>query len=159
MSEGNRLRIKLTRSQRMKIVRLLSNGTQPVRTVRRALVLQQMDGGKSAPEAAANLGLSAKACWEIGKRYQQGGLQRALYDAAHLGKAPMLSVEQQQRIVAMVCGPAPPGQARWSVRLIAQEAVRQQLVPRVGRECIRILLQNHDLKPWREKNVVRTGPE
>jgi len=25
----------------------------------------------------------------------------------------------------------------------------------VGRETIRILLLDHDLKPWREKNVVR----
>jgi hypothetical protein len=29
------------------------------------------------------------------------------------------------------------------------------LVPRAGRETIRILLQSHELKPWREKNVVR----
>jgi hypothetical protein len=38
--------------------------------------------------------------------------------------------------------------------------VKRKLVPRVGRETIRILLQSHDLKPWREKNVVRggTGP-
>jgi putative transposase len=28
-------------------------------------------------------------------------------------------------------------------------------VPGVGRETVRILLENHDLKPWREKNVVR----
>ncbi len=47
------------------------------------------------------------------------------------------------------------GQARWSVRLIVQEAVKRKLVPKVGRETIRILLRNHDLKPWREKNVVR----
>ena len=37
----------------------------------------------------------------------------------------------------------------------AQEAVKRRLVPRVGRETIRVLLQSHDLKPWREKNVVR----
>jgi hypothetical protein len=40
------------------------------------------------------------------------------------------------------------------VRLIATEAVKRKLVPRVGRETIRILLEGHDLKPWREKNVV-----
>jgi hypothetical protein len=27
----------------------------------------------------------------------------------------------------------------------------------VGPETVRILLQSHDLKPWREKNVVRGG--
>jgi hypothetical protein len=41
------------------------------------------------------------------------------------------------------------------VRLIAEEAVKRKLVPGVGRETIRILLLSHDLKPWREKNVVR----
>jgi transposase len=29
-----------------------------------------------------------------------------------------------------------------------------ELVSSVGRETIRVLLQNHDLQPWREKNVV-----
>lgn len=28
---------------------------------------------------------------------------------------------------------------------------QRKLVPRVGRETIRILLQSHDLKPWRKK--------
>jgi len=37
----------------------------------------------------------------------------------------------------------------------AEEAVKRRLVPRVGRETVRILLLDHDLKPWREKNVVR----
>ena len=50
---------------------------------------------------------------------------------------------------------ASPGAARWTVRLIAEHAVQQKLVPQVGRETIRILLQRHDLKPWREKHVVR----
>jgi hypothetical protein len=46
------------------------------------------------------------------------------------------------------------GQARWTVRLIAEEAVKRKLVPRVGRETIRVLLSSHDCKPWREKKVV-----
>jgi hypothetical protein len=58
----------------------------------------------------------------------------------------------------MVCSP-PEGQARWSVRLIATEAVKRKLVSAVSRETIRLLLQNHDLKPWREKNVVRGRTE
>ena len=34
------------------------------------------------------------------------------------------------------------------------EVARSLKKPQVGRETIRILLQSHDLKPWREKNVV-----
>jgi putative transposase len=66
---------------------------------------------------------------------------------------------QSQRIIAMVCSAPPAGQARWSVRLIAAEAVKRKLVPGVGRETIRLLLQSHDLQPWREKNVVRGRPQ
>jgi hypothetical protein len=39
--------------------------------------------------------------------------------------------------------------------LIAQEATRRGIVAKVGRETIRRLLTRHELKPWREKNVVR----
>jgi hypothetical protein len=51
----------------------------------------------------------------------------------------------------MVCGPPPAGRARWSARLIAQEAVKRKLIEHIGPETMRLLLQSHDLKPWREK--------
>ena len=139
---------------------LLSGGLQSVRTVLRALALRQMDQGQSTPAVGANLGLSAKAVWQIGKRYEQEGLERALFDAARPGKAPALDQQQSQQIIAVACSPPPEGRARWTVRLLTEEAIRRKLVPRVGRETIRVLLESHDLKPWREKNVVRSevGP-
>jgi putative transposase len=103
----------------------------------------------------ASVGLSAKAVWQIGNRYLRGGLDRALFDGARPGKAQALDQEQQQRIIAVACSPPPEGRARWTVRLLTEEAIRRKLVPRVGRETIRVLLESHDLKPWREKNVVR----
>ena len=54
----------------------------------------------------------------------------------------------------MVCADPPPGYARWTVRPVAEEAVKRKLVPSAGRETIRILLQDRDLQPWRGKNVV-----
>src|ERR1700691_945563 len=74
---------------------------------------------------------------------------------ARPGKEARLDAQQRQRIVALVCSPPPEGRARWTVRLLAEEAVKRKLVPGVGRETVRILLESHDLKPWREKNVVR----
>jgi hypothetical protein len=55
----------------------------------------------------------------------------------------------------MVCGPPPTGRAQWSLSLIAEEAGRRRIVATVGRETIRRMLNRHELKPWREKNVVR----
>ena len=155
MGRGRGLRIALTRRERQQVDDLLRGGLQPVRTVLRALALRQMDEGQSTPAVGASLGLSAKAVWEIGKRYQQGGLERALLEAARPGKAPALDAEQRQRIIAVACSPPPEGRARWTVRLLTEEVIRRRLVARVGRETIRVLLESHDLKPWREKNVVR----
>jgi transposase len=155
MGRGKGLEIKLTSKDRQAAEQLLCGGWQAVRTVLRALALLQMDQGQSPPAVAANLRLSAKAVWQIGKRYQQGGLERALFDAGRPGKTQALDQQQQQRIIAVVCSAPPEGRARWTVRLLAEEVVKRKLVPHVGRETIRVLLQSHDLKPWREKNVVR----
>jgi hypothetical protein len=83
------------------------------------------------------------------------GLDSALEERPRPGKARLLTSKQEARIIAMVCSKPPRGRARWSVRLIVEEAMRRRLVPTVGRETIRVLLKTHRLKPWREKNVVR----
>ena len=127
--------------------------------MRRALVLQQLNQGRGTTQVALNVNLARKTVRAIAYRYQEAGLERALYEKPRPGVKPRLDNSQKQRIIAMVCGPAPPGQARWTVRLIAQEAMRRKLAARVGRETIRVLLEGHDLQPWREKNVVRGRTE
>jgi hypothetical protein len=101
--------------------------------------------------------LTPQTIRKIGHRYQAGGLERALYEKDRPGAVPLLDDSQKQRLIAMVCSDPPAGRARWTVRLVAEEAVKRKLVPKVGRETIRILLLHHDLKPWREKNVVCSG--
>ena len=134
---------------------MLSRGIQQVRVVLRALALLQLDAGISAPNVSRTVPFAAQAIRVIAKRYQQGGLERALFERKRTGHAELLAASDKQRIIAMVCSQPPEGQARWTVRLVAEEAVKRKLVPGVGRETIRILLQSHDFKPWREKNVVR----
>ena len=152
--------IKVKSPDRTQIGRLLRGGVQQVRVVLRALALQQLADGVTAPQVARTLPLTAKAVRGIAHRYNRQGLDRALYEKQRPGAKQILDDSQKQRIIAMVCSKPPEGRARWTVRLVAGEAVKRKLVPRVGRETIRILLESHDLKPWREKNVVRggTGP-
>ena len=148
------LRIKVTTKDQNELSRLLSGGVQPVRVVMRAMALLQFAQGVSVPRIAGVVPLTAPAIRKIGHRYRHQGLARALYEKQRPGAAELLDDAQKQRIIAMVCSDPPEGRARWSIRLVAQQAVQRKLVPRVGRETIRILLESHDLKPWREKNVV-----
>ena len=149
------LSIEVKQKDQSKLAELLSGGVQQVRVVLRALALLQLAQGVSAPRIASVVPLTAQAVRNLVRRYQQGGLDAALYDRQRPGAAQILDDSQKQRVIAMVCSSPPEGRARWTVRLVAQEAVKRRLVPQVGRETIRVLLLDHDLKPWREKNVVR----
>lgn len=151
------LRIEVAPKDQKELASILAGGVQQVRVVLRALSLQQLAKGVSAPRIASMIPLTPQAIRNIGHRYQNGGLDAALYEKQRPGAAAVLDQNQKQRIIALVCSDPPEGRARWTVRLVVQEAVKRKLVPRVGRETIRILLLDHDLKPWREKNVVRGG--
>jgi putative transposase len=119
------------------------------------LALRRLDEGRSASQVAAEVRLTSKAVREVRRRYQAGGVERALYERPRPGAATVLDDSQKQRIIAMVCSQPPQGRDRWTVRLVTAEAVKRGLVARVGRETLRLLLLHHHLKPWREKNVVR----
>ena len=151
------LRIKVKKKDQKALQSLLSGGIQQVRVVLRAIALLQLARGLSAPRISDVVPLTPQAIRKVGHRYRQGGIERALYEKERPGAAALLEDSQRQRIIAMVCCDPPEGCARWTVRLVAEEAIKRRLVPRVGRETIRVLLLHHDLKPWREKNVVRGG--
>lgn len=133
---------------------LLHGGVQQVRVILRALALLQLNRGTSAPEVAHTVRLTPQAIRNIAQRYRSGGLVRALFERSRPGATEVLAPSDKLRIIAMACADPPPGAARSTVRLIAEQAVKQKLVPQVGRETIRVLLQSHDFKPWRGNNVV-----
>jgi len=147
--------VRLKATDRRRIAAMLRGGIEPVRVIKRAQVLRLLDQGIGPPQIADAVGVSPQTVRDVGWRYLGEGLDRALHEKPRPGHQPALSPGQAQRIVAMVCGPPPEGRARWSARLITEEAMRRHLAARIGRETVRVLLKQHDLKPWREKNVVR----
>jgi putative transposase len=149
------LQIKLASKDEKELRKLLRGGVQQVRVVLRAIALLQLGKGVSAPGMASVIPLTPQAIRKLGHRYRRGGLERALYEKQRPGAEALLEDSQKQRIIAMVCSDPPKGCARWTVRLVAEEASKRRMVPRVGRETVRLLLLHHDLKPWRENNVVR----
>jgi len=157
MQSYHRVHVHLRNKERKQITGMLNKGRESARVLRRASILRQLDQGQTPAQVANNVGVAPKTVRAIARRYEEEGVEPALYERQRPGQPRVLDAGPSQRIIAMVCSQAPAGRARWSVRLIAQEAVQRKLVPRVGRETIRILLQHHELKPWREKNVVRGG--
>jgi transposase len=153
---SNAVPVHLTRAERRRLATLTSTGETSARVLKRARILVLLADGWAPSDVPEAAGCGEATVRRTRQRFNEGGLEAALYDRPRPGREPALDDRTQARIVAMVCGPPPDGRARWTVRLVAREAVSRGLVEDVGRETIRIALRDHDLKPWREKNVVRS---
>lgn len=122
---------------------------------RRIRVLLLLDEGHGIRSAALAVGGYPREISRVAKRYLEDGLEHALADDPRPHPERKFDSTQEAAIVALVCGPPPQGRARWTVRLLAEEVVQRRIVDTVGREAIRVVLARQELKPWREKNVVR----
>ena len=147
--------VRLKPKEKKQLKDMTTKGEHPARVLNRARILLMLDKGKGPKEISESVDCGTVTVNRIGRKYLKEGLDVALFEGERPGAVPALSTREYQEIIAMVCGPPPEGAARWTVRLISEEAVRRKICRRVGRETIRILLLSHDLKPWREKNVVR----
>src|SRR3954463_13580815 len=95
------LSVEVTARDQKGLAELLTGGVQQVRVVLRALALRQLATGASAPQIAKVIPLTAQAIRNIGHRYQQGGLESALFEKQRPGAAAVLDDSQKQRIIAM----------------------------------------------------------
>ncbi len=149
-----RLAIKLKPKDLEEVLSVIRKSKEPNRVIRRALILQFMNQGFTAPKAASLIGMTAMSARNVAWRYIQSGLASALKDCPRPGKPSATDQKQKSRIIAMVCSSPPEGYARWTIRLISEESVKRKIVANTNRETIRILLKSHELKPWLKKNVV-----
>jgi hypothetical protein len=74
------LRIEVPRKDQKELKKLLSGGVQQVRVILRAMALLQVAKGVSAPRIAEVVPLTPQAIRRVAHRYEQGGLERALYE-------------------------------------------------------------------------------
>lgn len=142
--------------ERVQLERLLRMGEAPVRVILRAQVLSLLDRGKTPLDIADFLNISHMTPYRVEQKYRDGGLQAALPEPSRPGHGHAFDERQAVAILAMVCEAPPSGRARWTVRLATSEAMRRGIVKQVSRGPIWDLLHAGDLKPWREKNVVRS---
>ena len=149
--------LSLSKKDRAALRSMRSKGVMSARRWKRVQMLLSLDSGLSARGTAAAVEAYPREVSRVGKRYLERGLEAALGEEPRSGAPRLLDSPQEAAIVALVCGPPPEGRGRWTTTLIAEEVVKRGIAPRVGREKVRLVLATHDLKPWREKNVVRAA--
>lgn len=122
---------------------------------RRLRILELLGQGWTLHAVGLAVGTFPREVRRVGWRAIELGLEASLEDEPRPHPPKLLGPREEAALTAMVCGPAPEGCARWTTRLIAEEAVRRGIVPKMGPDTARRFLASHDFKPWREKNVVR----
>lgn len=146
--------IRLKARERRELERLLRGPESSARVRVRARVLLLSHEGWDRDSIATATSSSTSTVGRVRRRYCEEGLKSALSERPRPGARPRLDTQQEQRLVALACTDPPKGFARWSIRLLTSEAIRRKIVPKVSREPIRLVLHEHGIKPWREKNVV-----
>lgn len=133
--------VRLSDAERQELIELTSKGSTRARRMKRAQVLLLAHRGASDPEIMAALGVSRPCVERIRQRFAAGGLTRALNDAPRPGAPPLLNEKREARLIAEVCGPAPEGHARWTLRLLAGRVVELKLAKHCSHEAVRQLLK------------------
>ena len=78
----------------------------------------------------------------VRKQYFEEGLEAALNRRApNRVYQRKLDGEQEARLVALACSEPPEGQARWSLRLLADKLVELEIVETVSHQTVRRVLK------------------
>jgi len=150
--------VRLTRSQSKRARKLQRLEGVDGLTARRARILELLDDGWRQSDVAVATGAGIATVGRVRRRFLEDGFKAAVQGRKAPGAARLLRPDEEAKIVALACCDPPKGRATWTTELLAQVAVKQGLVSKVGRETVRLVLKHHGLKPWREKNVVRAAP-
>lgn len=134
-----------------KILEIIKKGTD-ARVIYRANALNLRSKGLTMIEVADFLEITSRTVFNIEKNYENGGLHKALNDDPRPGRPIKFDDRIKSNIIALVCTDPPEGFDRWTLELIQEKSLKSKVVDSISLESIRIILEEHDIKPWRQKS-------
>jgi transposase len=137
--------ITLTPEERGQLTTLERKTSASAFQVRRAKILLKADTGgehKSDPEIAALLEINPGTVWRTKRQYAEQGLQAALQRAqAARFKPRKLDGRGEAQLIALACSQPPAGQAKWTLRLLADQLVELEVIDAISHEAVRRTLK------------------
>lgn len=146
-----RYRVTLTEAERRDLQAMVSKGKAAARKLVRARILllaDQADGGpaKADVEIVDALGCARGTVERLRQEFVEEGLDGILHPKptarTYLRR---LDGKAEAHLIAMACGAAPPGRARWTLRLLADRLVALGHVDSVSYETVRQTLKKTTL--------------
>jgi len=140
--------VRLTSDEQTQLSQMIRSGKAAARTLLHARILLKADTDSAAPawwsdEAISEaLEVHSATVARVRQRFVEEGLDTALRPRPSKRQyARKLDGAAEAHLLAIACGPAPAGQARWSLRLLADRLVELEHVGSISYETIRRTLK------------------
>ena len=139
--------VKLSEQERQYLQKIVKSGKDKARKIARCRVLLLADEakGKTDEEISNALDVCLTTIFNIRRHYHQGGLERAIQEAPRSGQPPKFNGKSMAKITAIACSKPPEGNARWSLRLLADRAVELDIVETISYNSVRNILKKTNL--------------
>lgn len=149
--------VHLNKTEREELLAIISKGSHTSQTFRAAYILLNCDEGKFAEKVTNEqiskvLKVGMRTIDRIKRRFIEDGMEETLerkptsrtYDVKADG-------DVEARLVTLCCSEPPKGNAKWSLRLLADKMVELKYVESISYETVRRVLKKTTLNPGKLK--------
>jgi hypothetical protein len=139
--------VRLTEEERTDLLQRIRIGRSAARTLTHARILLKADTSAEASAwtdevMAAAFTVDSTTVARVRQRFVEQGLEAALRPKPTSRQyARKLDGHAEAHLIALACSPAPAGQVRWTLRLLADKLVALEQVTSISRETIRQTLK------------------
>lgn len=139
-------KVDLSKAERDHLINMISSGTEKARKLTRARILLKAAAGWIDADISQALNVSTATVARIRKKYFQAGLAHAV------NRKPSSRIYERKidgqieaHLIALSCGDAPAGYARWTLRLLAERLVELEQVDlaSISHETVRQVLKKN----------------
>jgi transposase len=139
--------VKLTEEERNELEQIISTGKDSARKILHARILLKADESEEGPrwkdeQISEALEVSLSTIFRVRQRFVEGGTDAAI--SRHPGSGirdPKIDGECEAHLVALTCSAVPDGQARWTLRMIADKMVELEYIDSISYETVRQTLK------------------
>ena len=148
--------VKLSAQEKQELLAMVKSGKHNSREINRARVLLKSSEGMKDKDISVHVGIAVRSIERIRSRYDEGGVNKAIYDDARSGQPLKITPQIEGRLVAIACSSPPEGQSVWTLELLQKKLIKDNIIKNISTVAIWHHLKNRGIKPWREKNVVHS---
>ena len=147
--------VTLTKEEKAILKEIINKGKQSAEKRKRAQALLLAEENYTDDMIAERTGLSRRGLEQLRQRFVEEGFETTLAGKPRGHKPKALNGADEARLVALVCSPQPDGNARWTIRLLADKwsTLAHTETKKISRETVRRTLKKTKLN----LGAVRSG--